>query len=129
AIKSGIKKTCHHLHNQVVSQKGLPLRNLFSSESSHQSCGKGKKWTWSEQDSGSHHQISSPKLENSRAKPQTQEISTKLEDVPRIIEIKGGMDNLSRVEEQVFLMRQYTTKFQGEIRQWIKIAGVIPATE
>ncbi|KAH9317742.1 hypothetical protein KI387_019511 [Taxus chinensis] len=100
-----------------------------SPESSHQSCSKGKKWTWSEQDSASHHQISSPKLENSSAKPQTHENSTKLEDVSGIIETKGGMDNHSGVEQLVFHMQQHTNKFPGEIRQRIKIAGVIAATE
>lgn len=97
-----------------------------STELSHQSCGKGKKRTWLEQDSGSYHQISSSKLANNSAKSQKCEHSTKLEDACSVILIKGGMDSQSKVEQLVLLMQQHMNKSPELIK---KITGVLAATE
>lgn len=103
-----------------------------SSEWSRPYGSKGKKRHRSEQDSDSHQQISSPKLEDSSSKSQKNERSVEGVDVSTLPDTKGGLDSLSRVDQLVSFMQQVQNDCSNksdEITKRINIAGLIAATE
>lgn len=103
-----------------------------SSEWSRPYGSKGKKRHRSEQDSDSHQQISSPKLEDNSSKSQKNERSVEGVDVSTLPDTKGGLDSLSRVDQLVSFMQQVQNDCSNksdEITKRINIAGLIAATE